>query len=178
MFDIFEATPPQAEARLSALAALLVDAVAHGASVNFLAGFGQAEGEAFWLGQLPGLRGGGTRLFVAEAAGRLLGTVMLFPAHQPNAPHRAEIGKMLVHSSMRRRGLGRALLTYAEGAALAAGRHLLLLDTTSDSAGDGLYRSQGWVPYGEVPGHALDVAGTPTGTTMFYKRLGPAISAG
>lgn len=169
---IRELSPAEAEAGLAELAAILVDAVAHGASVNFLAGFSQAEGERFWAGQLPGLRAGGTRLFVAEEDGRLLGTVLLFLAHQPNAPHRAEIGKMLVHSSARRRGVGRALLAAAEAQASALGRWLLLLDTTSGSAGDMLYRACGWVPFGEVPDHALSTAGEPTATTMFYKRLG------
>lgn len=175
---IRELGPSQAEARLGELADILVDAVAHGASVNFLAGFSQAEGEAFWAGVLPGMAAGATRLFVAEAEGRLVGTVLLFLAPQPNGPHRAEIGKMLVHSAMRRQGLGRALLAAAEAAALGCGRWLLLLDTTSGSAGDHLYRSQGWVAYGEVPGHALSVDGQPTATTMFYKRLGGGISGG
>ncbi len=175
---IREVTAGEAEGRLGELADILVDAVAQGASVNFLAGFSRAEGEAFWAGQLPGLRTGATRLFVAEAEGRLVGTVLLFLAQQPNGPHRAEIGKMLVHSTMRRQGLGRALLAAAEAAALACGRHLLLLDTTTGSAGDLLYRSQGWVAFGEVPGHALSVEGQPTATTMFYKRLAGGIVGG
>jgi len=178
MAETFELDGTAAQARLAELAALLVDAVAHGASVNFLAGFSQPEAEAFWTGQLPGIRAGATRLFVAHAGGRLVGTVLLFLAGQPNGPHRAEIGKMLVHSTMRRQGLGRALLVAAEAAALASGRTLLLLDTTSGSAGDLLYRSQGWVAVGQVPGHALTVEGEPSDTTIFYKRLGAGISGG
>lgn len=175
---ITELTAEQAQARLAELAAVLVDAVAQGASVNFLAGFGQTEAEAFWRGQLAGLAGGGTRLLVAEQDGRLLGTVLLFLAHQPNAPFRAEIGKMLVHSTARRRGLGRALLGAAEARAVSLGRTLLLLDTESGSAGDALYRAAGWVEYGRVPGHAWRPDGEPAETTMFYKRLAPAISGG
>ncbi len=173
---IREFTPDEARSRLPELAAILVDAVAHGASVNFLQGFARAQGEAFWTSQLPGLTAGATRLFVAEGEGRLLGTVLLFMAHQPNAPHRAEIGKMLVHSAARRRGLGRALLAHAEDAARATGRSLLLLDTESGSAGDLLYRAAGWVECGRVPGHALRPDGQPAETTMFYKRLDPAIT--
>jgi GNAT superfamily N-acetyltransferase len=161
----------EAGARLDELAAILVDAVAQGASVNFLAAFGLAEGEAFWRGQLPGIAAGERQLWVAEGGGWLVGTVVVSFAHQPNAPHRAEIGKMLVLSGWRRRGLGRRLLSAAEAAALAAGRHLLLLDTESGSAGDLLYRSCGWVAVGEVPGHALRPDGTPAATTLFYKQL-------
>jgi GNAT superfamily N-acetyltransferase len=172
---IREVSAPAAEARLAELADILVDAVAHGASVNFLAGLTPHAAAQFWAGQIPGLRAGSTRLFVAEQAGQWLGTVLLFMAHQPNAPHRAEIGKMLVRSTARRRGLGRALLTAAEAAALAAGRNLLLLDTETGSAGDLLYRAAGWVEYGRVPGHALRPNGEPAETTMFYKRLDTGI---
>jgi len=164
----------EAETRLDALAAVLVDAVAHGASVNFLAGFTTAEAAAFWRKQLPALAAGTTRLFVAEAEGRLLGTVLLAFAPQPNAPHRAEIGKMLVHSSVRRQGLGRRLLSTAEAAARDAGRTLLMLDTESGSAGDLLYRRCGWVEIGRVPDHAFRPEGRLAETTLFYKQLAPA----
>lgn len=164
----------EAEARLSELGAILVDAVAHGASVNFLAGFTPAEGEAFWRNQLPGLAAGEKHLLVADDGRRFLGIVMLMFAHQPNAPHRAEIGKMLVQSAARRQGLGRRLLTAAEQHALAAGRTLLLLDTESGSAGDLLYRRCGWIAIGGVPGHALRPNGEPAETTLFYKNLTPA----
>ena len=144
----------ETEARLPELGALLADAVVRGASVNFMAGFTGAEGEAFWRGQLPGLRAGERRLLVAETAGRLVGTVVLSFAPQPNGPHRAEIGKMLVHSAHRRRGLGRLLLEAAEGAARGAGRTLLLLDTEAGSAGARLYEACGWTAYGLTPDHS------------------------
>jgi GNAT superfamily N-acetyltransferase len=161
----------EAGARVSELSAILVDAVAHGASVNFMAGFSQAEGVAFWESQLPAIASGEKRLFVAEAGGRLLATVVLAFASQPNGPHRAEIGKMLVLSTARRRGLGRRLLGAAEEAARAAGRTLLMLDTETGSAGDLLYRSCGWTALGAVPGHAFRPDGRLADTTMFYKRL-------
>jgi GNAT superfamily N-acetyltransferase len=162
----------EAEARIGELSAILVDAVAHGASVHFLAGFSEDEASAFWRGQLPGIADGSRRLLVAENGGRLVGTVVLSLAHQPNAPHRAEIGKMLVLSRWRRQGLGRRLLQAAEQEARAAGRTLLLLDTESGSAGDLLYRSCGWVEIGRVPGHAFRPDGNLGDTTMFYKTLG------
>lgn len=163
----------EAAARLGELADILVDAVAHGASVNFMAGFSHADGRDFWRSQLPGIAEGGKLLFVGDAGARLLGTVLLMFAHQPNAPHRAEIGKMVVLSSARRQGLGRRLLTAAEDAAAAAGRSLLLLDTESGSAGDRLYRGCGWTEMGRVPGHAFTPDGRLAETTFFYKRLDP-----
>lgn len=164
----------EAAARVSELADILVDAVAGGASVNFMAGFRHDEGLAFWRGQLPGVAEGGTRLIVGEdGGGRLVGTVLLFFARQPNAPHRAEVGKMLVHSSARRRGLGRRLLSAAEAAALEAGRTLLVLDTESGSAGDALYRRCGWTAAGGIPDHSYTTDGRLAEATVFFKALGP-----
>lgn len=160
-----------AEARLPELGDILADAVAGGASVNFMAGFSKADGEAFWRGMLPGLAAGDRVLLVAEEGGRLIGTVLLFFAPQPNAPHRAEIGKMLVHTSARRRGLGARLLREAEEHAKAAGRTLLLLDTQSDSDGERLYRRCGWTAMGRIPGHSFTTDGRLWPTTFFYKIL-------
>lgn len=164
--------PAEAETRLDELAAILVDAVAGGASVNFLAGFDAASGRAFWQGQLPEMRAGSRRLFVAERDGRLLGTVVLTYAPQPNGPYRAEIGKMIVHSSARRQGIGDRLLAAAEEAALAAEKTLLILDTETGSAGDALYRRRGWTPAGTIPGYAYNPAGVPVPATFFYKEIG------
>ena len=95
--------PDEAEQALPDLADVLVDAVRGGASVNFMAGFTRAEAATFWRGQLSGLADGSRTILVArETGGRIVGTVVVTPAPQPNGPHRAEIGKMLVHSSVRR----------------------------------------------------------------------------
>jgi GNAT superfamily N-acetyltransferase len=161
----------EAERRISELGAILFDAVANGASVNFLAGFTQAEAEAFWLAQLAGLADGGRHLLVADDGEKLVGTVVLTKAPQPNQPHRADVGKMLVLASLRRQGLGRRLLEAIETLARAQGRRLLMLDTSTGSAGDRLYRNCGWTEYGVVPGHALATDGVPADTSFFYKRV-------
>ena len=163
----------EAEARLSELGALLANAVAGGASVNFMAGFTAADGEAFWRGQLLGLCAGERRLLVAEVAVCLVGTVVLSFALQPNGPHRADIGKMLVHSAHRRHGLGRRLLEAAERAAREAGRTLLLLDTEAGSAGASLYESCGWTEYGLLPDHSYTPDGRLAAAAYFFKVLGP-----
>jgi GNAT superfamily N-acetyltransferase len=161
----------EAERRIGELGVILRDAVETGASVNFLQGFTQAEAEEFWRGQISGIADGGRHLLVAEDGGRLIGTVVLTLAPQPNQPHRADVGKMLVLASHRRRGLGRRLLDAVEALARDEGRTLLMLDTTLGSSGDMLYRSRGWIEYGIVPGHALSTLGVPTATAFFYKEV-------
>lgn len=161
----------EAEVRLDELSDILVEAVAFGASVNFLAGFSRDGARVFWRNQLPGIASGERRLFVGDNGVRLVATVLLMFAEQPNQPHRAEVGKMLVRASERRQGLGRRLLEAVEQAARDAGRTLLMLDTETGSAGDRLYRSCGWIEYGRVPGHALRPEGRLAETTFFYKQL-------
>jgi GNAT superfamily N-acetyltransferase len=161
----------EAEARLDELADILVDAVAHGSSVNFMAGFSRDAGKAFWRGQLPGIANGEKHLFVGDDGRALVATVMLMFAPQPNAPHRAEIGKMLVHSSLQRRGLGRRLLETAEQAARDFGRTLLILDTATGSAGERLYRKCGWIELGTMPDHSFTPDGRLAPATFFYKAL-------
>jgi GNAT superfamily N-acetyltransferase len=173
MTTIRTLTAAEATVRLPELADILVDAVANGASVNFLAGFTHEEARAFWCDQIPGIAANEKQLLVAEHDHRLVATAMLMFAHQPNASHRTELGKMLVHSTMRRLGLGRRLLTAAEAAARAAGRTLLMLDTETGSAGDLLYRGCGWAEVGRVPGHAFRPDGRLATTTIFYKQLSP-----
>jgi GNAT superfamily N-acetyltransferase len=164
-------TAAEADAQQSELADVLVDAVAHGASVNFMTGFMHDEALAFWRGQIDGVASGDRSLLVASDGRSIVGTVIVYFMQQPNQPHRAEIGKMLVHSSLRRQGLGRRLLEAAEAEALAAGRTLLMLDTETGSAGDKLYRACGWIEFGKVPGHAYRPGGELATTTFFYKNL-------
>lgn len=166
----------EAEARLPELGAVLGDAVAGGASVNFVAPFTPAEAEMFWRGQLPGLLSGAKRLLVAEAptdgTQRIVGTVVVSFAPQPNGPHRAETGKMLVHSSYRRQGLGRELLRVAEDTARDPGRTLLLLDTEAGSAGAALYAACGWTSYGILSDHSYTPDGRLAAAAFFFKLLG------
>jgi GNAT superfamily N-acetyltransferase len=97
--------------------------------------------------------------------------VQLLPSRKPNQPHRADLAKMLVLRSARRRGLARLLLQRAEAEALARGRTLLTLDTVTGSAAETLYASLGYVRAGVIPGYALMPDGPPAATTIFYKQL-------
>src|SRR3546814_15854851 len=101
----------EAEARLEELFDILVDAVAHGASVNFMAGFSHDEARVFWRNQFHGIAKGQMHLFVGEVGGRLLATSMLMFASHPNARHRHELDKILVNSPAQQPGMGRRLRT-------------------------------------------------------------------
>lgn len=162
-----------AEAALPALAEILRACVEGGASVNFVLPFTQQDSEAWWRSAvLPALREGERRLLVARVDGRILGTVQLALAPQPNQAHRAEVTKLLVHPDGRRQGLGRALMTRLEEVARAEGRRLLILDTVEGSAAERLYRSLGWTLLGVVPRFALTTDRTRLeGSAFFWKEV-------
>ena len=159
---------------LPALAEVMRACVEGGASVNFVLPFTQADSEAWWRAAvLPALEAGERRLLVARVAGRILGTVQLAFAPQPNQPHRAEVTKLLVHPDGRRQGLGRALMTRLEAMARESGRGLLILDTVEGSAAQRLYESLGWTLLGVVPRYALSTdRARLEGSAYFWKELG------
>jgi ribosomal protein S18 acetylase RimI-like enzyme len=163
---------PAARAAVPALAAVLADCVANGASVGFMAWNRQADYTAFWEGVVAEVEAGRTILFAARRDGEIVGTAQLQLIGKPNQPHRAEIAKVLVHSRARRRGLGEALMQAAEQAAREAGRTLLVLDTDEHGAARRLYARLGWTELGTIPRFALMPDGADCGSTFFYKALG------
>ena len=167
--DAYVATVPE-------LAELIVDAVESGAGVNFLTGVTPDAAAAWWLARSDDVADGSTTVFVARddddaAGGRIVGCTLLARSSNPNSPHRAEIGKVIVHTSARRRGVARALMLAAEERARADGRWMLVLDTVTGSAADSLYRSLGWQETGVVPDYALLPDGRPWAATFFWKHL-------
>ena len=151
------------------LADVLVDAVDGGASVGFLAGLERAEAAEWWSRLEPAVVDGTLLLWVAEVDGRVVGTVQVRLAALPNARHRAELAKLLVHRSARGRGVGRELMRAAERGAAEAGASLLVLDTETGSRAEGIYTSLGWTAVGVIPDYALDPEGKLAPTTILYK---------
>jgi GNAT superfamily N-acetyltransferase len=154
-----------------ALGDVLHACVLNGASVGFVLPFTLQEATAFWLEQEPAVRQQTRRLFVARQDGRIVGTVMLVVGTPPNGRHRAEIMKMLVHPTARRRGIARALLQEAEVLARQLRKSLLVLDTVHNSAAEPLYRSLGYELTGVVPRYACDVHGVLEPAAFMRKDL-------
>jgi GNAT superfamily N-acetyltransferase len=153
---------------INGLAEVLLDAVAGGASVGFLASLTEQQARAWWRGALqdPGLL-----TWVARDGDRIVGTVGLVASSYPTGAHRAEVTKFLVHRDARGRGQARALMDALERTAAATGRSLLLLDTETGSHAESVYRRWGWQSYGIVDDHAAAPDGHLTPTTFMSKRL-------
>jgi GNAT superfamily N-acetyltransferase len=159
-------------AALPELAALIVDAVAGGAGITFLRSVTLEKAAAWWRTLEPDVVSGRTTPFVAiDEHGRIVGSTLLVRSVYENSPHRAEISKVIVLRSHRRRGLASALMSAAEERARADGRWLLVLDTVEGSAAEGLYRSLGWHVTGVVPNFAMNPDGEPQPAMFFWKDL-------
>ncbi|HET9084888.1 MAG TPA: GNAT family N-acetyltransferase [Candidatus Limnocylindrales bacterium] len=164
--------PASYDAAIPGLGALLKDAVDGGASVNFVAGVTAEQTEGWWAARGARVADGTITVFVArDDEGQIVGSTLLERSVNPNSPHRAEIGKVIVHRSMRRQGLARALMAAVEECARAEGRWMLILDTVAGSAAAALYESLGWVTVGTIPAYALNTAGEPEPATYYYKDL-------
>jgi GNAT superfamily N-acetyltransferase len=161
----------EVRARLDELAAVLADCVAGGASVSYMAPFTHEQArEAFaaWADLVER----DTRLLLAAFLdGTVVGTVQLVFATPPNQPHRADVAKLLVHRSARRRGLARLLMEHAEREAQAEGKTLLVLDTVTGDDAERLYMRLGWTRVGVIPNYALYPDGRPCDTTVFWKAV-------
>ena len=158
---------------VEALADVLIDCVEGGASVSFMLPLARSTALAFWRGVADGVVRGERVLVVAEdEQGRIVGTVQLITAQPENQPHRADVAKMLVRRSARRRGVALQLMAALDAAALEAGKTVLVLDTVTGGDAECLYARAGWQRVGVVPNFALMPTGELCATTFFYKHLG------
>lgn len=175
--EIRRLTPAEGRQYLGALAEVLLDCVAGGASVSFMAPLSKTDAEAFFEKVLEGVHKGERILLAAFIDSQLVGSVQILIAMPPNQPHRADVAKLLVVRSARGHGVGSQLMEYAEEASRLAGKTLLVLDTATGSQAENLYLRLGWTRVGVIPMYAMYPDGTWCDTTIFWKRLSQAIQS-
>jgi GNAT superfamily N-acetyltransferase len=167
-------TDASAAATAAALASVLIDTVASGASVGWVDPPTPEEATAWWSALFDDPD---AETWVARDGERALGTITLVRAAKLNGPHRAEVIKLMVHRDARGRGIAPALMAELEEFAAASGLSLLVLDTETGSLAESLYTRWGWQTVGGIPDYAISPSGRLGGTTIMYKRL-PARSGG
>ena len=161
----------EVRARLDELAAVLADCVAGGASVSYMAPFTQEQAREAFAAWADDVERDARLLLAAFLDGTVVGTVQLVFATPPNQTHRADVAKLLVHRSARRRGLARLLMEHAEREARAERKTLLVLDTVTGDDAERLYTRLGWTRVGVIPNYALYPDGRPCDTTVFWKAV-------
>lgn len=160
-------------AQLDALAALLHDCIAAGASIGWVQTPSLESARAYWQRIVDSEARGERCWWVIEDAGRIAGSAQLVTDGPENGRQRAEVCKVMVHPDARRRGFGQALMLAAEAEAQRLGRRLILLDTNTGSAAQRMYEGLGWQVCGVMPDYAEQADGSLGATTWMYKRLQP-----
>jgi acetyltransferase len=157
---------------VAAFIALLQDAVKSGASVGFLPPLGAEEAAAYWRSVFAAMGRRARLLLVGRGDdGALIGSAQLDLALKPNALHRAEVQKVMVHTGARRRGIGRALMLAVEAEARRLGRTTLVLDTRHGDPSEGLYLGVGYQCAGVIPRYARSANGVLDASAFYYKLL-------
>lgn len=174
MAEIRQLTAADKRHYVRLLASVLLDCVQGGASVSFMASLTETEAESFFENVFEKVQQGERILLAAFVDSNLVGTVQIITATPPNQPHRADVAKLLVHRSARRRGVARLLMEAAEKAASLAGKSLLVLDTVTGGPAEKLYTELGWNRVGVIPRYALYPDGSHCNTTIFWKNIDQA----
>jgi acetyltransferase len=157
MVTIERLTIETAHVALANLVQLLRDAVDSGASIGFLPPLDGDTARRYWIQTIAELAGNTRVLLAARESGQIVGAIQLALATQQNAPHRAEVQKLMVDTRFRNQRIGRTLLTAAEEAARDAGRTLLVLDTRQGDVAERLYLKQAR----SVPAASRSMRGAP-----------------
>lgn len=156
---------------LDELVNLLQDSVLNGASIGFLLPISHEDAVNYWREVTSALQTSYRIMLAAKAEERIVGSIQLDLASRPNGSHRAEVIKLMVHSSWRNQGIGQALLKAIEQEAQKAGRTTLVLDTREGDPSERLYLKTGYIRAGIIPEYARSTDGALHTTVFMYKLL-------
>jgi GNAT superfamily N-acetyltransferase len=151
------------------LADVLMDCVAGGASIGFLASLEHDEATKWWQ---ETVREPHSITWIARQDDeRVVGVVRLILAMLPNSMHRATVVKLLVHRDARGQGCASRLMSALEDGARQLGRSLLILDTHTGSPAEAMYERWGWQRVGVIQDYAAIPDGRLIPTTYMAKYL-------
>lgn len=153
---------------------LLTECVHSGSALGFLAPLPRDEARDYWHSVAAKPATGDRVILVAreEAAGPIVGSAQIVFEPKANGRHRAEVQKVMVRTTNRRRGIARLLMKEIDAVARTRDRRLLFLDTSEKSPGArAFYESIGYVYAGGIPGYALEPNGSPAKNAIYYKEL-------
>ncbi|WP_340609526.1 GNAT family N-acetyltransferase [Xenorhabdus bharatensis] len=150
---------------------LLHNCVENGASIGFISPLEVNEAAQYWQGVETDIVSGHRLLLVAMEGDKIAGSVQLSLCRKKNGKHRADVEKLMVHTTYRRRGIGNMLMAELERVAKQHQRSLLVLDTRTNDPASVLYRKCGFVEVGQIPNYVMNDRGEFSGTTYFYKMI-------
>jgi acetyltransferase len=161
------------------LTTLLQACVHGGTSIGFLAPLSDADARAYWQSLVPQVASGARLVLVArDDAGDIVASGQLVFESRQNGRHRAEVCKVMVRPSHRRRGIAAELMRDLEQYARDRAIRLLFLDTSEGRGGAReLYETLGYTYAGGIPDYALDPDGRPAKNAIFFKKLDETVTS-
>ena len=154
------------------LANLLRSCVDGGGSLGFLSPLPPSDAIDYWRSLAPQIQSGVLAVFIAREESRIVGSAQIAFVSKPNGRHRAEVLKVMVHPSHRRRGIAARLMSELERHARARSIRLLYLDTAEGPSGArDFYETIGYTYAGGIPDYALDPDGRPAKNAIYFKLL-------
>ncbi|KAH8666032.1 acyl-CoA N-acyltransferase [Tricladium varicosporioides] len=163
---------------INELARLLQECVHEGHSMGFLSPLSIDEAKTYWRDVSLQVQRNQTQLFITTSASQLampspevFGTVQLAGSPKPSHSHRAEVNKLIISSSHRRRGLARKLMGEIERTARELGRDVLTLTTVKDSDAREMYLKMEWEEFGICKDYAQWPDGKRADVSFFRKEL-------
>ena len=153
----------------------LLQACVHGgASLGFLAPLSDSEAIDYWRTLEPQIQSGARTVLVAREGieGRIVGSGQLAFESKSNGRHRAEVCKVIVLPSHRRRGIAARIMSELERLARERSIRLLFLDTSEGPGGAcEFYETLGYTYAGGIPDWALDPDGRSAKNAIYFKVL-------
>ena len=171
MIAISSLVTADCEALVPDLVRLTVDAVDGGASLGWDVPLDPDDAARYWEQRIARFDGDECALFAAFAGDDLVGAVQRERGRFPATRHRAEVEKLIVLRSWRRRGIARALLDELEDDAFVRGIDVLLLETAPGEPAEALYRATGFELTGLVPNAGKSAGGDFEDAVFYYKLL-------
>ncbi|MCF7500074.1 GNAT family N-acetyltransferase [Pseudoalteromonas sp. L1] len=153
------------------LNALLIDSVANGASVGFIAPLSLQSAHDYWQAVDADLATPYRRLYLAFDGEDVIGSVQLSLCAKTNGSHRGEVEKLMVHSDYQGKGIAKQLMNSLETDAQVLGLALLVLDTRLGDTASHLYRKLSYIEAGTIPRFAKSSTGEFDATVYFYKQV-------
>lgn len=171
MVEVVRLKAEEVRAEMPALFDLLKDAVDDGAGLGFLPPLSEREALEYWEETARVVDAGSRVVLAVREGAAILGSAQLDLCRRPNGMHRAEVTKVMVHRSARRRGVGAALMRALDEAARQERRTLLYLDTFEGHDANKLYLKAGYTEAGRIPEFAIHATDGLKTTVLYYKIL-------
>jgi acetyltransferase len=168
VFEIRRLAAAEVLERQKEFADLLDDAVTVGGTVGFLLPMSEDKLERYWGGVARDMEAGERELLAAIEHGKVIGALQIAYEKAESVRHRADLQKLIVHSSDHRRGVARALLVDALERMPALGLMMYTITTFKDGAAEALVRSLMFTRYGMMPHYGLTPDGKLHDASMHY----------